>query len=179
MRKHLKVATLSLAVFAGACGTSKERSAALPDDLQKDLAAASAPASDLASAPKSFEPTQVVSAMERTTAPTRVKAIVKTKRHTKPMRRPEPVSKPAEELAAADVAGTTEMAPAPTAKAPAPRTCRPSRSPSPRRLSRATSQRRRPRPLAVVPAPAESGRVGAAVASADWVASSAGSSVPW
>jgi hypothetical protein len=120
MQKHLKVATLSLVVFAGACGTSKEKSAALPDDLQKDLAAASAPASDLASAPKSFEPTQVVSAMERTTATTRVKAIVKTKRHTKPMRRPEPVTKPAEEVAAADVAGTTEMAPAPTAKAPAP-----------------------------------------------------------
>lgn len=119
MRKHLKVATLSLAVFAGACGTSKEQSATLPDDLQKDLAAASAPASDLATAPKSFEPTRYVSEMERTTGPTRVKTMVKTKRRTKPMPRPEPVRKPAEEVAAADVAGTSEMAPS-TTKAPAP-----------------------------------------------------------
>ena len=120
MRKHVKVAALSLAVFAGACGTSKESTATLPDDLQKDLAVASAPAGDLATAPKSFEKMQVVSPMERTTAPTRVKAIVKTKRHTKPMMRPEPVSKPAVEVAAADVAGETEMAPAPTAKSPSP-----------------------------------------------------------
>jgi len=119
MRKHLKVATLSLAVFAGACGTSKEQSATLPDDLQKDLAAASAPASDLATAPKSFEPTRYVSEMERTTGPTRVKTMVKTKRRTKRMPRPEPVSKPAEEVAAADVAGTSEMAPS-TTRAPAP-----------------------------------------------------------
>ena len=69
MRKHVKVATLSLAVFAGACGTSKEKTAALPDDLQKDLAAASAPASELATAPKHFEPTRFVSEMERTAAP--------------------------------------------------------------------------------------------------------------
>jgi hypothetical protein len=120
MRKHVKVATLSLAVFAGACGTRKENTATLPDDLQKDLAAASAPAGDLAVAPKSFEKTQVVSAMERTTGSTRVKAIVKTKRRTKPMVRPEPVRKPAEMVAAADEAGTTEMAPSPTEKAPAP-----------------------------------------------------------
>jgi len=118
MRKHVKVAALSLAVLAGACGTKKETTAALPDDLQKDLAVASAPSSDLATAPKSFEKTQVVSAMERTTAPARVKAIVKSKRHTKPMMRPEPVRKPAVEVAAADVAGESEMAPAPTARAP-------------------------------------------------------------
>ena len=119
MRKHVKVATLSLAVFAAACGTSKEQSATLPEDLQKDLAAASAPASDLATAPKSFEPTRFVSEMERTTGTTRVKTIVATKRRTKPVRRPDPVSKPAEVVAAAEVAGTTEMAPAPTV-APAP-----------------------------------------------------------
>jgi hypothetical protein len=119
MRKHVKVATLSLAVFAGACGTSKEKSAALPDDLQKDLAAASAPASDLATAPKSFEPTRFVSEMERTAAPVRVKKIVATKRKTKPMLRPVAVMKPAEEVAAAETAGTSEMAPS-TTKAPAP-----------------------------------------------------------
>jgi hypothetical protein len=119
MRKHVKVATLSLAVFAGACGTSKEKSAALPDDLQKDLATASAPASDLATAPRNFEPTRVVSEMERTTAPRPVKKIVATKRKTKPVRRPEAVSKPAVEVAAAEIAGTEEMAPS-TKKAPAP-----------------------------------------------------------
>ena len=114
MRKPVKVATLSLAVFAGACGISKEKSATLPEDLQKDLATASAPSSDLATAPKSFEPTRFVSEMERTTGPVRIKTIVKTKRKTKPMPRPEPVSKPAEEVAAADVAGTSEMAPSTT-----------------------------------------------------------------
>ena len=119
MRKHVKVATLSLAVFVAACGTSREKTAALPDDLQKDLAAASAPASDLAAAPRKFEPTRVVSAMERTTATTRIKTVARTKRRTKPMLRPEPVNKPAEMVAAADEAGTTEMAPAPAAKAPA------------------------------------------------------------
>jgi len=120
MRKHVKVAALSLAVFAGACGTKKESTAALPDDLQKDLAAASAPGSDLATAPKSFEKTQVVSAMERTSGTTRVKVIAKSKRHTKPMLRPEPVNHPAEMVAAADVAGTSEMAPSPTEKQPVP-----------------------------------------------------------
>jgi hypothetical protein len=120
MRKHVKVATLSLAVFAGACGTSKEKTATLPDDLQKDLAAASAPASDFATTPKSFEPTLVVSAVERTAASAPAKVMVKTKRRTKPVRRPEPVRKPAVEVASAEVAGTAEMAPAPSARTPAP-----------------------------------------------------------
>ncbi|HEX7977179.1 MAG TPA: hypothetical protein VF461_01150 [Gemmatimonadaceae bacterium] len=119
MRKHVKVATLSLAVFAGACGTSKEQTATLPDDLQKDLAAASAPASDLATAPRSFEPTRVVSEMERSKTATPEKKIVATKRHTKPVRRPQPVSKPAEVVADAEPVGTTAEAPAPT-KAPDP-----------------------------------------------------------
>src|SRR4249919_2618110 len=105
MRKHLKVATLSLAVFAGACGTSKEQSATLPEDLQKDLAAASAPASDLATAPKSFEPTRFVSEMERAKTATPAKKVVATKRHTAPVRRPQPVSKPAEVLADAEPIG--------------------------------------------------------------------------
>jgi len=119
MRKHVKVATLSLAVFAGACGISKEKSATLPEDLQKDLATATAPAGDLATAPKSFQPTSIVSDVERTAGPVRVKTAVKAKRKTKPMMRPEPVNKPAEEVAAADVAGTSEMAPS-TTRQPVP-----------------------------------------------------------
>ena len=64
MRKHVKVATLSLAVFAGACGSSKEKSAALPEDLQKDLATASAPASDLAPSDLPTIPEPVATAPE-------------------------------------------------------------------------------------------------------------------
>ena len=119
MRKHVKLATLSLAVFAGACGTSKEQSATLPEDLQKDLATASAPASDLATAPKNFEPTRFVSEMERATTAKPAKKIVATKRHTAPVRRPQPVSKPAEVLADAEPIGAMAEAPAPT-KSPDP-----------------------------------------------------------
>lgn len=118
MRKHVKIATLSLAVIAGAC-TSKEKTATLPDDLQKDLAAASAPASDLATAPKSFQPTQIVSDMERAPTATPAKKIVATKKHTKPVRRPQPYTKPAEEVADAAPLATVAEAPAPT-KTPDP-----------------------------------------------------------
>ena len=114
MPKLVKVATLSLAVLAGACGTSKEQSATLPEDLQKDLAAASAPASDLATAPRNFEPTRVVSAMERGVTATTAKTIVATKKRTKPVHRPQPKSKPAESLADATEIGTSASLPTPT-----------------------------------------------------------------
>jgi len=114
MPKLVKVATLSLAVLAGACSTGKEQTAALPEDLQKDLAVASSSASDLTTAPRSFEPTRVVSAMERGVTAKRAKSIVATKKRTKPVRRPQPVSKPAESLADAEEVGTSAALPTPT-----------------------------------------------------------------
>jgi hypothetical protein len=114
MRKDVKVATLSLVVLASACGTRKEQTATLPDDLQKDLAVASAPASDLATAPRSFQPTRFVSAMERSRTATPAKKLVATKRHTAPVRRPQPVTKPAESVADDAAVATNAEAPAPT-----------------------------------------------------------------
>lgn len=115
MRKDVKVATLSLVVLAAACGTRKEQTATLPDDLQKDLAVASAPASDLASAPRKYEPMRFVSGVEMTRAATPAKKLVATKRRTAPVRRPQPVSRPAESVADDPNVATNAEAPAPTA----------------------------------------------------------------
>jgi hypothetical protein len=117
MRTDLKVATFSVAVLLVACGTEKKQTATLSDDLQKDLAVAAAPAPGLATAPTSYEKMQVVSAVERSRAAAPAKRHVATKKRTPPVKRPEPVSKPADEVVEEQTVATSEVAPA---AAPAP-----------------------------------------------------------
>ena len=66
MRTESKVAALSLALLFSACSKRPEPTASLPDDLKKDLAAASASTNQLATAPQNYQPMRFVSDIERT-----------------------------------------------------------------------------------------------------------------
>jgi hypothetical protein len=68
MRTDWKVAALSLALVLAACGKRQDQAAALPDDLKKDLAAASASSGDLAIAPQSYRRMRFVSDIEQSRA---------------------------------------------------------------------------------------------------------------
>jgi hypothetical protein len=68
MRTEGKVAALSLALLFSACSKRPEPTATLSADLQKDLAAASASASPLATAPQSYQRMRFVSDIERSHA---------------------------------------------------------------------------------------------------------------
>ena len=114
MRTDVKVATLSLAVVLGACNARQEQATGLSEDLKKDLAVASA-ASDLATAPKSYQRARFVSDIEmssRTKLP--APKLVASKRRTKPVRRPVPVERPPANDVVEDpkVAANEELAPA-------------------------------------------------------------------
>jgi len=67
MRTNWQVPALSLALALGACGKPQEPASALPDDLQRDLAAASA-GSDLATATQSYKRARFVSTIEMSKA---------------------------------------------------------------------------------------------------------------
>ena len=116
MRTDVKVAAISFGVFIVACSDArKEQTTGLSEDLKRDLAAAAAPAGDLATAPRSYERTRFVSDLElaRTTKkPT--PRLVASKRRTKPVARAEAVSTPAPDVVEnPTVASAEEMAPAP------------------------------------------------------------------
>jgi hypothetical protein len=81
MRTESKVAALSLALLFSACSKRPEPTASLPDDLQKDLAAASASTSPLATAPQSYERMRFVSDIERTRATTPASRPKVSRRH--------------------------------------------------------------------------------------------------
>ena len=66
MRSGYAVAALSLFALSGACSKREEPIAGLPDDLKKDLAAASAPG--LATAPQSYKRMRFVSDIEQSRA---------------------------------------------------------------------------------------------------------------
>src|SRR5215204_6535667 len=97
MRTDVKVAAISLAVILGACNKRQEQATGLSEDLKRDLAAAAAPAGDLTSAPRSYQPTRFVSEVEMSRAKAPAPRAVASKRKTQPVRRPEPASNPAEE----------------------------------------------------------------------------------
>lgn len=111
MRTDVKVAALSLAVFLGACEKRQEQATGLSDDLKRDLAVASA-AGDLATAPRAYERTRFVSEVEMARAKAPAPRLVASKRRTTPVRRPEPVSKPAEDVVEEPTVASNE-APAP------------------------------------------------------------------
>src|SRR4030081_3053520 len=68
MRTTRNVAALSVALLLGACGRRQEQTAALSDDLKRDLAAASLAGSDLATAPQSYRRMRFVSEIEQSRA---------------------------------------------------------------------------------------------------------------
>ena len=117
MRTDVKVATLSLAVVLGACNTRQEQATGMSEDLQKDLAVASSLASDLASAPANYQRARFVSEVEmssRTKLP--APKLVASKRRTKPVRRPVPVTRrPANDVVEDPaIAANEELAPTPS-----------------------------------------------------------------
>ena len=81
MRTEWKVAALSLAVFFAACSKRPEPTASLLDDLKKDLAAASASASQLAAAPQSYQRMRFVSDIELSRATTPASRPKVSRRH--------------------------------------------------------------------------------------------------
>jgi hypothetical protein len=113
MRTDVKVAAISFAVVLGACNSRQEKATGLSEDLKRDLAAASAPG-DLATAPRAYERTRFVSEVEMNRANKPVPKVVASKRRTKPVVRPQPVTKHADEVVADEnVASNEELAPAP------------------------------------------------------------------
>jgi hypothetical protein len=80
MRTVSKVAALSLALLFSACSKRPEPTASLPADLQKDLAAATS-ASQLATAPQSYQRMRFVSDIERSRATTPASRPKVSRRH--------------------------------------------------------------------------------------------------
>ena len=114
MRTDVKVAAISFAVVLGACNTRQEQATGLSEDLKRDLAAAAAPAGDLATAPTAYQRTRFVSDVEMNRAKKPAPKVVASRRKTRPVRRPEAVRKPAEDVVAEpNVASNEEHAPAP------------------------------------------------------------------
>ncbi len=72
MRTSLVHMLVPLAMVAAACGGGSSQSAQLSDDLKEDLAAASTPRLELASAAGDFKPMRFVSDLEQTNASTPV-----------------------------------------------------------------------------------------------------------
>jgi hypothetical protein len=120
MRTDTKVAALSLALFLGACGRRQEQTAALSDDLKRDLAAASASGGDLVGTPRSYQPMRFVSDIERwkTSAPAKQH---KTSRHAvRHTASHQPATEPSVDVAPDPVVSTASAAPAPPSPEEAP-----------------------------------------------------------
>jgi hypothetical protein len=121
MRTECKVATLSLALVFAACAKRQEPTASLPDDLKKDLAAASASSSALASAPNSYQRMRFVSDIERARVSVPAKR-PKVSRHPTRMAASHQSGSEATDLSAdASVSlASSSPAPASTPEAPVP-----------------------------------------------------------
>lgn len=120
MRKLVKASVLPVAALALACGrgTSNDQGATLPEDLRKDLQAASTSGLELASAARDFAPTRVVSAIESPAA----SAPVKHRRRPRPVARPTASNEPSI-AKAPDPAPENKIdvaEPQPSVEAPAP-----------------------------------------------------------
>lgn len=131
MQMNRNVATLSLALLIGACGKPQSKTADLPDDLKKDLAAASVSGGDLAIAPRAQRSVRFVSDIEqwKGSAQGRAKLVHRSPRattshHPAPQAMADMGEQPAVSMVAAtSAAASTEMAPArepSTLSAPSP-----------------------------------------------------------
>jgi hypothetical protein len=119
MRTYRKVTTLSLSLLLGACSGRQQQTAELPDDLKKDLAAASAAGNDLAIAPPSRRSVRFVSDIEQWKGGAPVKR-AKASHHTV---RPTVHRAPAQPMMEAEPSvsvASASSAPAPITVAPAP-----------------------------------------------------------
>ena len=112
MRTERKVAVFSLALLLAACGKRQEPTANLPDDLQKDLAAASAATSPLASAPQSYQRMRFVSNIEQSRA-TVPMSRPRISRHPDRMTASHHASVAANDVTSDPVASMAAMSPAP------------------------------------------------------------------
>lgn len=82
-------------MVAAACGGGDLQSASIPDDLKQDLAAASAPKLELASAAGDYQPMRFVSDIEQTELSTPVKRAPKPRPMPAPTSSPQPQDQPA------------------------------------------------------------------------------------
>ena len=71
MRTESKVAAVWVVLLITACSKAPQQTSGLPDDLKRDLAAASAPSSDLATAPQGYRRMRFVSDLEQSKASVR------------------------------------------------------------------------------------------------------------
>ena len=121
MRQYRTLATLSVVLLAGACSKKETPTAGLSDDLTKDLAAASATSSDLATAPKNYQRTRFVSDVERWKGAAPVKRTAMTMHHSaQPTAASQPIGEPAVEAAPEPVAVAASTTTAPVATETAP-----------------------------------------------------------
>ena len=120
MRTHRTVATLSLALLVGACDKRQEPTAGLPNDLQRDLAAAAATGTDLASVPRSYQRARFVSDVERWKSSVPVKRTVTLHHHAaQPAVSEQPATESTADVAPEPVV-TASASPAPVATETAP-----------------------------------------------------------
>ena len=112
---HVSTLPLSIALVLAACGTHKEQSSALSDDLKKDLAVASASSGDLAIASPSYQRMRFVSGVEQIPSATPAKRPKPAHKKTRPAA-PRPTTRVATSDAVPDPMPTM------TAESPAPAT---------------------------------------------------------
>jgi hypothetical protein len=121
MRSEWKVVVFPLALLLGACGPRGEQTADLPDDLKKDLAAASTSSGELAQAPalQGARRMRFVSDLEQVkrSAPEKRRA---AKHPTPPMAHHQMAAAPATDDAPAPASAEESPAPAPAVAAEMP-----------------------------------------------------------
>lgn len=81
MRTQFAVAAVSLSVLLSACSKGREQTPGIPEDLKRDLAAASLPTSDLVTAPQGYKRMRFVSDIEQTRGSVKALRPVAAKRH--------------------------------------------------------------------------------------------------
>jgi hypothetical protein len=119
MRTEATVATLSLALLLGGCSKRPEPTASLPDDLKKDLAAASAASGDLATAPANYKRMRFVSDIEMAKASVPAKRPKVSHKHER-MAASHGQGSEASNVALNQVASMASQAPAPISTPEAP-----------------------------------------------------------
>lgn len=117
MRTRLAVAALSLTIVIPACSKGHEQAAGLPDDLKRDLAAASVPTSDLASAPQGYKRMRFVSDIEQTRGTVVALRAVPSRRHEHMLLSHRSTSGTATKIAPDPMASLAAAMPSPTATA--------------------------------------------------------------
>jgi hypothetical protein len=121
MRTYRKVTTLFLSLLLGACSGRQQQTAELPDDLKKDLAAASVAGNDLAIASQSRRSVRFVSDIEQWKNGTPVKRPKASHRTVRPTVHRGPAESMTHMAADPTVSVASESsAPAPITVAPAP-----------------------------------------------------------